>query len=212
MRCPSTILAAAFLGCVLWQSVPVAAYEASMVDVTGYKLLSRFNGSALYSLEANATYAEPVYLIDLHGSRYDMGYAYGLLLADEIIDMYRIFFGSLLGPHWYDIVVEGVLHEALAWQVGLISGCGMRANVVLWMRYDESGSVPSIYAQWFFVCYGPLQWNDFLSKELPQQYKEELAGIDVSLGPRESTGCGIFVQLVSLLRMCGAHGGHVQPF
>lgn len=57
------------------------------------------HNSTLYTVDApTATYTRPVLLVDLHGeSRYQLGYAYGVLLGKEINDAYSLFITKLIG-------------------------------------------------------------------------------------------------------------------
>jgi hypothetical protein len=43
-------------------------------------------------------------LIELIGTRYEMGYAYGTLLSKEIEAAYNSLLRFIVGDHWYDKV------------------------------------------------------------------------------------------------------------
>eukprot|EP00054_Salpingoeca_dolichothecata_P025806 m.182208 g.182208 ORF g.182208 m.182208 type:complete len:486 (+) comp25474_c0_seq1:957-2414(+) len=109
-------------------------FEPKLSGVDEYVKLRSHGESTLYALQASGqSYLDAAYFLDLHGSRYDHGFAFGYLLTAEIADSRERFFHSLLG------------NETALWDV------------------------VSAAALW--------QWNDYLGKQLPAEFKEELEGI-----------------------------------
>jgi len=111
--------------------------DPDIVPIQGFTQLKSSNESGFYQIvSAGAeSYGYPVYLVSLKGSRYQMGYDYGYMLANEIQEVYTLFMHALL-PSPSDEPIEKAIEDALDWQ-----------------------------------------WNDYLSVELPEQYKQELQGI-----------------------------------
>lgn len=56
-------------------------------------------------------------MVDLHGSRYAMGYDYGVFFGDIIQPLYWKFLKSIIGDTWEDEAIELVIGPALDWQV-----------------------------------------------------------------------------------------------
>ncbi|XP_062518697.1 uncharacterized protein LOC134193864 [Corticium candelabrum] len=105
------LLASAFALCV-------HSLDVSVVDVSDFKLLRSCGASSLYELQLQTknSYDVAPMLVELRGSRYDMGYAYGNLLSKEIEAAYHSLMKWILGDHWYDEVLELLFADALDWQ------------------------------------------------------------------------------------------------
>jgi len=81
----------------------------SQSTITSYNFMAKSNNSTLYNLTlSNDPYEYPIYFIDLWGNRTTMGYDYGVLLGNEVVDCYNIFFKNLLAdvPRFLLPVVE----------------------------------------------------------------------------------------------------------
>ncbi|XP_065842108.1 uncharacterized protein [Oscarella lobularis] len=128
--------------------------QLSVVDVKSYTKVQSHGNSTLYEIVANATtsYAIAPYLVELVGTRYDMGYAYGTFFGDRIEKIYDAFLKSQLGKHWYDDALIDVIGIALDWQ-----------------------------------------WNNYLSIQVPETFKEELDGIRDGASAAGCPGCGSYV-------------------
>jgi len=115
--------------------VPVG-YQVT--EATGYTVINTSQKSTLYQVETAVQnpYNWPIYLADLHGSRYAMGYDYGIFFGGSINALYWKFLKNIIGTTWSDEALELIIGPALDWQ-----------------------------------------WDTYLSAELPQEYKEEIAGI-----------------------------------
>ncbi|EFA81482.1 hypothetical protein PPL_05470 [Heterostelium album PN500] len=94
-------------------------------------LIKQYNQSQLYEISSFG-YAQPIYVANLTGTSYEMGYAYGYFFAEAIVESYH----SLL---------DNVLPN------------------------QEAQDVLELFLDW--------QFKDFLSKQLPQQYFDELRGL-----------------------------------
>ncbi len=82
------------------------------------------NASSLYEVQTKnpTAYGEwPVYLIDLHGARFQMGYDYGYLLGTDIADAWNRLLHSLLGDSFFDQILIDVVQDAVDWQVAIHS-------------------------------------------------------------------------------------------
>lgn len=97
-------------------------YQISQIE--GYKAIRSSNASTLYEAQLQITDAYgawPVYLIDLHGSRFQMGYDYGVMLANEIKSGWEFLQSNIIalgGSTWYDPLLMTVIDAAIDWQVG----------------------------------------------------------------------------------------------
>ena len=68
-----------------------------MGKAESYKLLRTFAKSSLYEIECSELDdGRPIKLLDLHGTSFEVGYAYGKLLSEEINWSYHTFLGSVL--------------------------------------------------------------------------------------------------------------------
>ncbi|EDQ85377.1 uncharacterized protein MONBRDRAFT_38890 [Monosiga brevicollis MX1] len=73
-----------------------AYFKPDLQSAYNFTVLKTYNKSTLYRIEANSSYDNAPLLVDLHGSRYEMGYAYGAMMADEVMFVYNAFLDSLL--------------------------------------------------------------------------------------------------------------------
>lgn len=107
-------------------------------DVVGYQLLNTSQSSALYTAQLNISnaYDDPIYILDLHGDRYSMGFDYGFMLGQAIKTNYDTFLANLLGTSAQAEIERIVLEMAIDWQ-----------------------------------------WSDYLSKQTPQIYLDEIRGM-----------------------------------
>jgi hypothetical protein len=120
-------------------------YQVSQIE--GYKAIRSSNASTLYEaqLQIPAAYGSwPVYLIDLHGSRFQMGYDYGVMLANEIKtgweDLQKNIM-ALAGNAWYDPVLFTVVNAAIDWQVKrACAPATILLKVVLVERFSQQRS------------------------------------------------------------------------
>lgn len=84
------LVAIATVGCVVPDTVGF-----DIGEVKSYQLLNKSGTSALYEIECPQIQdGRPIKLLELSGSHYDVGYAYGDLLGKEIIESYDTFLGS----------------------------------------------------------------------------------------------------------------------
>jgi len=125
-----TVLFFAFAAFVFAQQSTVG-YQIANAQ---YSVLQKSNNSTLYEivLPEGAQYDYAPLLVDLHGSRYQMGYDYGYLLGKKVEQNQVLFLHSIM-PNFAE-------QEALI-----------------------------LLLDW--------QWKDFLSKETPQEFMEEIQGI-----------------------------------
>lgn len=117
------------LGCKILQNIHLFLVVASadvgyqISSVNSFKAYRASNESTLYTAQleiANAYGLWPVYLLDLHGSRFQMGYDYGVMLANEIKMGWDFLQNMIItkgGGHWYDIALMAVIDNAIDWQV-----------------------------------------------------------------------------------------------
>eukprot|EP00118_Oscarella_pearsei_P024914 m.307108 g.307108 ORF g.307108 m.307108 type:complete len:499 (+) comp41908_c0_seq1:30-1526(+) len=142
----SLILVAAF--CSIAQA---AGPKISVADVRDYTKVTSCGNSTLYQIVANETtsYKIAPYLLELVGTRYDIGYAYGYLVADQIEKSYVTFLKSQLGSHWYDDALIDAISIALDWQ-----------------------------------------WDNYLSIQVPEEFKEELDGVRDGGSAAHCPNCG----------------------
>eukprot|EP00050_Salpingoeca_kvevrii_P017702 m.67473 g.67473 ORF g.67473 m.67473 type:complete len:503 (-) comp7682_c0_seq2:947-2455(-) len=110
--------AAAVLVLAVLAACGSATIDPAIEIPSGYKVFRQSNRSTLYTatLSSDAVYGTPVYVADLHGSRYEMGYDYGKMLAHELSEVYDVFLKSLIGSEWYEPEVAALVGAALDWQ------------------------------------------------------------------------------------------------
>jgi hypothetical protein len=91
----------------------------TQVKAAGYTQLATSGQSKLYTVQIlnGYQYKWPVYVVDLHGSHFQMGYDYGVLLGVQAKDNYLTFFQTLLGSTFLDAFKLGILEDFLDWQV-----------------------------------------------------------------------------------------------
>ncbi|KYR00406.1 hypothetical protein DLAC_03157 [Tieghemostelium lacteum] len=94
-------------------------------------LIKEYNQSQLYSLSSDG-YQDPIYVANLTGSHYEIGYAIGYFFNEAFYENYLAIIDTVL-PEWYE------------------------------------RDLLDIFMNW--------QWNDFLSKQFPQEYMDEIQGI-----------------------------------
>eukprot|EP01114_Cavostelium_apophysatum_P014540 TRINITY_DN379_c0_g1_i1.p1 TRINITY_DN379_c0_g1~~TRINITY_DN379_c0_g1_i1.p1 ORF type:complete len:548 (+),score=118.60 TRINITY_DN379_c0_g1_i1:165-1808(+) len=83
----------------------------------GYTAISKSQNSTLYTVDlADPAYDWPIFVADLHGSRYNMGYDYGVLLGQRIESMYWTFLAKIIGDTWEDELIIDAIQPALDWQ------------------------------------------------------------------------------------------------
>eukprot|EP01027_Heterolobosea_sp_BB2_P016936 GEZU01024037.1.p1 GENE.GEZU01024037.1~~GEZU01024037.1.p1 ORF type:complete len:527 (+),score=161.19 GEZU01024037.1:76-1656(+) len=111
-------------------AVPPVGFSVSAP--TAYTLLETNNQSSLYRVESSIDDGRPIYLLDLHGSHYQMGYDMGKLIGNGIVTTYKSFFAS---EHFKDYIYDSLV----------------------------------VFLDW--------QFESFLSKQIPQEYVDELNGI-----------------------------------
>mmetsp|Transcript_57157 Transcript_57157/g.134534 ORF Transcript_57157/g.134534 Transcript_57157/m.134534 type:complete len:492 (-) Transcript_57157:53-1528(-) len=119
-------VALAFVG-VVGALAPPPLVKPSKIQ----KVLS-FNASSLYELEVPG-FEGSLRLADLHGSRYDMGFAYGKFLGNSSVQDMHLLLDS---------------------------------------------QVPNKFEQLVLSAFLDLQWDHFLSKNIPETFLEELKGLD----------------------------------
>lgn len=105
----------ALIACVCAQSTQ----EWQQVKAAGYNQIASSGQSKLYTVNTigNYQYKWPIYVVDLHGSHYQMGYDYGALLGNQVVDNYKTFFSSLLGSTFFDAFKLAIVEDFLDWQV-----------------------------------------------------------------------------------------------
>lgn len=115
-RCVTAVGAVAALLCCV-SAVFAATPQFTLVDAVQYTLTAQYGASRLYTVNASDAYGDvrPL-LIDLHGSRYDMGYAYGRLLGAAIEESYSLFIRSLLPDKLLDELAWAAGERLIDWQ------------------------------------------------------------------------------------------------
>lgn len=86
-------------GVVLLFSLFVSSFALVTPDITqptGFTPIRKSGQSTLYvvDLPASHSYENPPYLLDLHGSRHQIGWDYAALLFDETVQLYDTFIQS----------------------------------------------------------------------------------------------------------------------
>eukprot|EP01121_Diplochlamys_sp_Union-15-3_P022670 TRINITY_DN972_c0_g1_i1.p1 TRINITY_DN972_c0_g1~~TRINITY_DN972_c0_g1_i1.p1 ORF type:complete len:422 (-),score=61.99 TRINITY_DN972_c0_g1_i1:2-1267(-) len=77
-----------------------------IVTPSGYTLVNSHNQSRLYTIQDGGAYDKPVYLLDLHGTHYQMGYDYGVIFGSAIESTYQKFLANLIPKTWEQISLE----------------------------------------------------------------------------------------------------------
>ncbi|KNC55383.1 uncharacterized protein AMSG_11041 [Thecamonas trahens ATCC 50062] len=91
----------------------------------GYALQASHNASRLYTVTApqgvaeNFGYDSPVYLLVLEGSHYQMGYDYGALVGQKVLDLASLFLHNLVSKN---AVVQAAVREFCVWQYDAFLG------------------------------------------------------------------------------------------
>lgn len=81
-----------------------ALVSPNIVVPSGYTLLRKSGQSSLYKIEISSTqnsYQDAPYLLDLHGSRHQIGYDFAALLNDEVTQLYTTFMQSMFPQVWF---------------------------------------------------------------------------------------------------------------
>jgi len=79
---------------------------------TGYTSILKHGNSSVWTVDAEGAYVHPIYIVNLYGDHYTMGYDYGYMLADKIQEMFPSFIKHFLPYSWEQFVLE----EFLDWQ------------------------------------------------------------------------------------------------
>jgi hypothetical protein len=59
----------------------LSAFSPKISSVDGFQMVKTSNSSTLYRINSTSSdYTHAPYLVDLHGSHYEMGYAYGYVV------------------------------------------------------------------------------------------------------------------------------------
>jgi len=110
---------AAFLAYLCFVQVEGSGVGYKVTEATSYTEVGNSGNSTLYIAQLadpEFDYDWPVYVLDLHGSRFQMGYDYGVLWGAKIAPMYWAFLEKIIGDSYEDQFVEEVLGPALDWQ------------------------------------------------------------------------------------------------
>eukprot|EP00730_Choanoeca_flexa_P002014 TRINITY_DN10877_c0_g1_i1.p2 TRINITY_DN10877_c0_g1~~TRINITY_DN10877_c0_g1_i1.p2 ORF type:complete len:521 (+),score=125.70 TRINITY_DN10877_c0_g1_i1:3830-5392(+) len=95
-------------------TVAQASFAPHIASVDSFEKLKASNASTLYRIHSNQSdYEYAPYLLDLHGSHYDMGYSYGALLHAEIKEMYNLFLASVIDGITNSSATQAAIKEAI---------------------------------------------------------------------------------------------------
>lgn len=109
---PLAALAALALLSRLSQAQQPVGYTVALAET--YTAIGTSNASTLYEVSGEGIeYDAPVYLIDLHGTRFQMGYDYGFLLGPQVSTLSAIVLGNLIS---HDPIELDAVKEFALWQ------------------------------------------------------------------------------------------------
>eukprot|EP00163_Fabomonas_tropica_P025887 TRINITY_DN4578_c0_g2_i1.p1 TRINITY_DN4578_c0_g2~~TRINITY_DN4578_c0_g2_i1.p1 ORF type:complete len:554 (+),score=148.91 TRINITY_DN4578_c0_g2_i1:61-1722(+) len=101
------------LACVSGSDATTPSFK--MANVTAYTQLKTSNASTLYAVNTTG-YDTPIYLIDLSGSRTQIGYDYGIMVAPWIEANYKALLGFILGTSLKAEAEQAILGLFMDWQ------------------------------------------------------------------------------------------------
>eukprot|EP01111_Echinosteliopsis_oligospora_P015071 TRINITY_DN5840_c0_g1_i1.p1 TRINITY_DN5840_c0_g1~~TRINITY_DN5840_c0_g1_i1.p1 ORF type:complete len:491 (+),score=115.53 TRINITY_DN5840_c0_g1_i1:14-1486(+) len=110
----------------------VGFYSPNVAKIDGYSLVSTYKNGTLYNINS-AAYSAPIQVLNLAGTHFEIGEAYGYLMAAFAIENYNALLNSQL-TNWIE---KDTLETFLDWQ-----------------------------------------WKSYLSKQLPEDFQNELAGLE----------------------------------
>ncbi len=197
-----------------------------IVDVVGYDRIDTEGNSSLYNVrlpDATSYSSGPVKLLDLHGTRYEQGYATGRMVGKDTLGSYNALLDTLIKPGPVGALERAALEVVMDWQWSHALGKALPAEMVEEFRGFGAGCAASMPSRtrWCERVPGRLQVLANLPGDLPDlmyilldelhpQSALEAEALLAEAAATASLGPGVVAAAVVGAATTGTHvsGGH----